>query len=137
MTLPTSPAKQAGEPTGLTVRVGVAQTTSGLRSALLRNASVTLPEGLELGAQVAARAGGLRLCSAAQFAKTDVAPATCPTGSQVGDVSIETPLLSTPLTGKAYLGEQAAVGDLPNLYLEIAPQARPRQASRASSSWAR
>ncbi len=122
VTLPTSPANQAGEPTGLTVRVGVAQTTSGLRSALLRNASVTLPAGLELGAQVAARSGGLRLCSAAQFAKTDVAPATCPSGSRVGDVTIQSPLIAAPLEGSVFLGEQSAVGELPKLYLEVAPQ---------------
>ncbi len=47
------------------------------RPALLRTAAVTLPQGLELGAQVGTRAGGLKLCTAAQFAKTDVAAATC------------------------------------------------------------
>lgn len=122
VTIPTSPTKQAGEPTGLTVRVGVEQTSSGLESALLRNASVTLPAGLELGAQYASRAGGLRLCTATAFAKTDVAPASCPAASKVGDVQVETPLLNDPLEGSVYLGEQSAVGELPALYLEMAPQ---------------
>ncbi len=40
----------------------------------------------------------------------------------MGDVTVQSPLVANPLVGKVYLGEQSAVGELPPLYLEIAPQ---------------
>lgn len=115
--------KRPGEPTGATVRVSLGQNADGERgTALLRTAKVTLPKGLELGAQVAARDGGLQLCSAAQFAKDSGASNTCPAGSAAGDVAIQTPLLNTAFVGKVYLGEQPAVGELPKLYLQAQPE---------------
>ncbi len=110
--------KRAGVPTGATIKVGIGQTTTGPKSATLRDATVTLPAGLELGAQVASGAKGLGLCTAAQFDKATTGPAACPESSRAGDVNIVTPLLSKPLKGSVYLGPQAAVGELPALYLE-------------------
>jgi hypothetical protein len=109
-----------GVPTGATVRVNVPQSASGapLGTAMLRTAKVTLPKGLELGAQVASGAGGLKLCSAAQFSKDSIATNACPAGSSVGHVVIDTPLLDTNFVGDVYLGEQSAVGELPKLYLQ-------------------
>ncbi len=37
-------------------------------------------------------------------------------------MTVQSPLVANPLVGKVYLGEQPAVGELPPLYLEIAPQ---------------
>lgn len=110
--------RRAGVPTGAEINVNLGQTTSGPKSALLKDAVVTLPQGLEIGAQVASGDSGLPLCSAASFAKDALAPAACPAGSKVGDVSITTPLLKRTLVGSAFLGEQSAVGELPPLYLE-------------------
>ncbi len=116
-TTATSPAT----PTGLTVNVSLGQTESGNpRSALLKDASVTMPEGLEIGAQVASGPNGLPLCTAAAFAKDSTTDNTCPAGSKVGDVSITTPLLPKKFVGAVYLGQQAAVGELPPLYLQAA-----------------
>ncbi len=112
--------KKPGVPTGVEVKLALGQTNSGPKSALLKNAEVTLPAGLEIGAQVASGDAGLKLCSAAQFAKDSSAANSCPAGSEQGDVTIVTPLLNRNFVGKVYLGEQAAVGELPPLYLEAA-----------------
>jgi hypothetical protein len=111
---------RAGVPTGVTIDLRVPQdrTAGGLRSALLRDAEITLPDGLEVGAQVAS--GGLRLCTAAQLQRESLAPAACPEQSAIGTVAITTPLIDRELRGTVYLGDQSAVGELPRLYLEAA-----------------
>lgn len=118
----TTGEKRPGVPTSTAVKLSLGQTTSGPRSALLKDAVVALPTGLELGAQVAAKDGGLPLCTAAQFAKGSSAAATCPAGSKAAEVSIISPLQTRPFVGSAYLGEQPGVGELPSLYIEVAPQ---------------
>lgn len=118
----TTAERRAGVPTAATVRVELPQSSQGPRSALLRNAEVTLPAGLELGAQSATREGGLELCSASEFAAGTQNPAACPAASRAGEVKITTPLLAAPLTGQVFLGEQAEVGALPALYLEATPE---------------
>jgi hypothetical protein len=79
----------------------------------LRHADVTLPDGLFLspGGGV-----GLQGCSAAQFG-VDLAtnrpnnePVQCPEGSQIGDVTVKSPVLPTPLDGKAFFGPATAPG---------------------------
>ncbi len=117
----TPSTQRAGAPTGLTVDVNLGQTTSGLRTALLKDAEVTLPEGLELGAQAGSGPAGLELCSAAQFdAANPLTPNGCDAATEAGTVQIDSPLVSDPLVGKVYLGEQNAVGELPHLYVEAA-----------------
>jgi len=112
-----------GVPTGATIRVSIPQGAPGdeLHKGMLKDASVTLPKGLELGGQVASGDGGLKLCSAAQFAKDSTNPNTCPADSAAGDVTIKTPLLARDFVGKVYLGEQPAVGELPKLYIQAQP----------------
>ncbi len=124
--------RRPAAPTGATITVEVPQSSTGPRSALLRSASVTLPAGLELGAQAATRDGGLGLCTATEFAaKSTTSAAACAASSRAGDVRIETPLLAEPLTGSLFLGEQSAVGELPALYLEAAlPGANAADAAR-------
>lgn len=85
-----------------------------------KKAVVTLPDGLMLSAQIASGPAGLPTCSAEAFALTSSAAANCPDGSAVGEVRITSPVLDLPLTGRAYVGAQAAVGDLPDLYVEAA-----------------
>ncbi len=115
--------RRPGVPTATEVKVGLGQTASGLKTALLRDATVTLPSGLELGAQAGSGPNGLPLCSAAQFGFTqqDVEN-TCPAASKTGEVTILTPLQNLPLVGSIYLGEQPAVGELPALYMQVSPE---------------
>jgi hypothetical protein len=114
--------KRPGVPTGASVHLGFGQSTTSRVTALPKDINVTLPDGLELGAQVASGAKGLPLCTAAQFAVDAAGPSACPATTAAADVSIVSPLLTLPLVGTAYLGEQSAVGELPNLYLEAAQQ---------------
>lgn len=106
-------------PTGVKVEVGLAQNAGNdPGTALLKDASVTLPAGLEVGAQVGSRAEGVELCTAAQFGHQSGAPAGCPAASRVGAVRIDSPLIDDPLQGDIFLGPQPAVGELPDLYLQ-------------------
>lgn len=116
----TTTARTPGTPTGATVRLRLGQQTSnGLRSALLRDAAVTLPAGLELGAQVGSGADGLRLCDPAAFAADDPARASqCPGATRAATVTITTPLLDEPFSGRAWLGRPVDDNPLPQLYLE-------------------
>lgn len=114
--------KRPAVPTGVKVKVGLGQTTSGPKSALLKDAIVKLPAGLEIGAQVASGPNGLPLCSAAQFDKGSTVGNACPAGSKVGTATIISPLQSRPFLGNVYLGPQPAEGELPALYIEVAPE---------------
>src|SRR6185312_12450729 len=107
-------------PTGLTVGVHVPQEVSldaeGLGEADVRNTTVALPEGVALSP---AASDGLEACSEAQIALALDSPPTCPDGSKVATVSIQTPLLPNALTGAAYLAAQDAnpFGSLFALYV--------------------
>ena len=116
--------RRPGVPTAATVKVGVGQESkNGLGTALLKDAAVELPAGLELGAQVGAGDSGLPLCTAGQFNRAAaLAAPSCPAASAVADVRITTPLIDRPLVGKAYLGAQPAVGELPGLYVDAVLQ---------------
>ena len=109
----------ASTPTGLSVNVEVPQRTTleanGLAEADVRDATVTLPEGVELSP---AAANGLEACSEGQIGYTGLNPATqtqefstakpsCPEASKVGLVHIKTPLLSHELEGAVYLATPA------------------------------
>jgi len=70
----------------------------------LRNASVTLPQGMGLNPSAA---NGLQSCTDAQFGKGTRNDVACPTGSKIGTVEVETPPLPAgALKGTAYLGQQ-------------------------------
>ncbi len=66
----------------------------------IRDARVTLPEGLTLNP---AAAHGLEACSAAQIGIGTRNPVTCPAGSRVGSVAIETDLPPGTLKGSVFL----------------------------------
>src|SRR5205085_2675958 len=100
----TPDSTQADAPTGVGVTLHVPQSNSAatLASAHLRDAVVTLPEGLSINPPAA---DGLQGCTDAQFAKGTHDPIACPEASKVGTVEIDTPVLPAPLTGTIYLGE--------------------------------
>lgn len=73
-----------------------------INSSTLKDARVTLPEGMTLNP---ATASGLQACTDAQFARGEGKAVECPAGSQVGTVTVETPDLPPGvLKGNVYVG---------------------------------
>jgi hypothetical protein len=84
----------------------------GLSSGTLKNAVVTLPEGITLNPS---SANGLTGCSEQEIGVQSSSPLvfsatapTCPASSKVGTVSVTTPLLPEPLGGSLYVAAQYA-----------------------------
>jgi hypothetical protein len=94
---------QSDAPDGATTVVQVPQNVgpAQINTSDIRDAHVTLPEGLTLNP---AAAHGLEACSAAQIGIGTRNPVGCPAGSKVGTVAIETDLPRGSLTGSVYLG---------------------------------
>lgn len=102
----TPDTRVAGAPAGVTVDVDVPQNPNGKdqpNTATLRDAHVTLPEGMSLNPSAA---NGLEACTDAQLGQGTRNPVACPAASAVGTVAIETPVLPAgTLKGTAYLGQ--------------------------------
>ncbi len=93
---------RAGAPTGFAVDLSLPQPNDpdGVATADLKKAVVTLPEGVRVSPS---SADGLQACSPEQIGlKSDGQP-TCPDGSKLGTVTIDTPLLRRPIQGHVYL----------------------------------
>lgn len=112
-------SRTAGAPTGIDVDITVPQKDDTVTTASdlyaengrdvaiptppLRNATVTLPEGMVISPS---SADGLAACTPLQISlDTDAAP-LCPDASKLGTVRIDTPLLPDPLTGNVFLATQ-------------------------------
>jgi hypothetical protein len=99
---------RADEPTGASFNLKVPQTNEAGVNATpeLKNATVTLPEGMTVDPSAA---DGLQACSNAKFGLGSTSepaePASCPLASQIGTVKVTTPLLEKPLEGQVFLGE--------------------------------
>jgi hypothetical protein len=112
----------ADSPSGLTVDIGVPQDCWDAESEIcqsdLRNAVVTLPEGMTLNPSAAS---GLGACSEQQISLNTSGPDSCPADSKIGSVRIETPLLDHPVSGAVYLAQpqQNKFGSLLALYLVV------------------
>jgi hypothetical protein len=91
-------------PSGLSVNVHVPQINNptGVEAAHLRDAVVTLPEGMTLNASAA---DGLGVCSQAQIGLDNTNDPTCPNASKIGNVSIDSPLQPDPLTGGIFFAD--------------------------------
>ena len=115
---PTSHEADSPSGLGVTVTVPQNQNPDGLASADLKSASVTLPEGMAINP---ASAGGLASCSNSQIGLGSDAPSSCPDGSKIGKVEVDTPLLSHPLEGSVYLARQGEnkFGSLLAIYLAL------------------
>jgi hypothetical protein len=105
----TPESTSSDSPTGLSVDLHVPQNEdpAGLAEADLRDALVTLPEGVTVNPS---GAYGRQGCSPAQIELHGPEPAQCPDASKIGSVQIETPLLEHPLQGGVYLAQQGNAG---------------------------
>jgi hypothetical protein len=99
-----SPATR-GAPAGLGIELSIPQNSNptGLASANLKKAVVTLPEGMVVNPS---SAQGLEACSPAQIDLDGSSSPTCPNGSKIGSVEVRTPVLEEPLEGAVYLASQ-------------------------------
>jgi hypothetical protein len=125
---PTTNAADA--PSGLDVDLKLPQNLDpdGRATAELRNATVTLPEGLVVNPS---SANGLGACTPAQIGLTTpvasapvhfgLAKPSCPDASRLGDVEVDTPVFADPLKGSIYLASphQNPFGSLLALYLVL------------------
>jgi hypothetical protein len=96
-------ASQFDQPDGATTEVKVPQKANPeeINTADIKDAHVTLPEGLTLNPSAA---HGLEACSPSQIGIGTTNPVACPAGSEVGTVTIETDLPEKSLAGKVFLG---------------------------------
>jgi len=96
---------QTDSPMGGTVEVKVPfQPSAEIYQSNVRNADVSLPQGMGLNPSAAS---GLQACTDAQFGKGTRNPVTCPPGSKIGTVAIDTPPLPDgTLTGSVFLATQ-------------------------------
>ncbi len=130
-TLKARPTTNAADaPSGLDVDLAMAQNEDpdGTASAALRDAVVTLPEGLVVNPS---SANGLQACSPAQIGMTtavgdpnahfDRAAPSCPTGASLGRAEVEVPAFADPLKGTVYLAspQQNPFDSLLALYLVV------------------
>ncbi|MHB1469061.1 MAG: hypothetical protein ACYCX7_07885 [Solirubrobacteraceae bacterium] len=112
----------AGASDGATVEVLVPQSNSAtaVNSSTLKDAEVTLPEGMTLNPAAAAK---LATCSPQQFHRGEAAAVECPATSQIGTDTIETPTLPKgSLTGDVYVaapeaGAKPASGNEYRIYI--------------------
>lgn len=93
----------AGAPTGLRISIAQQQEEGPEDTAYspLRDAQITLPEGLAISP---AGANGRAACTDEELGIGTTRPVTCPSGSRVGTVSIDTPLLRSRLSGGVFIG---------------------------------
>jgi hypothetical protein len=105
---PTVAASANGAPTdspaNVTVSLNVPQKLQPVNSSTVKAARVTLPQGTSLNP---ATAPGLEFCPNSRFPLHSKAAVSCPAKSQIGTVSIQTPVLpANSLTGPVYLAPQ-------------------------------
>jgi hypothetical protein len=111
---------QAESPSGLDVTLTLPQNElpEGIAHAALRDAVVTLPQGMAVNPS---SAGGLGSCAPGQIGLGDDGSPACPADAKIGTVQIDTPLLPNPLKGSVYLAQQGQnkFGSLLALYLVV------------------
>jgi hypothetical protein len=130
-TLEARPTTNAADsPSGLNVDLEIPQNEDpdGLATSHMREAEVTLPEGLVVNPS---SANGLGACAPAQIGMTSAvgdgqphfstAPAACPDNSRLGNAEVITPALDDPLKGSIYLAspQQNPFGSLIGLYVVV------------------
>lgn len=104
-TLSIAPSPASSDlPNGAAVTVALEQSKTGAErnSSALKQAVVTLPEGLTLNPSAA---NGLTACTDAQFGMKTTNTVVCPESSRVGTVTIKSPDLPEPLSGGIFVGQ--------------------------------
>jgi hypothetical protein len=98
-------SRKPDKPSGyeISLHVPEQEDASGLATSHLRKAVVTLPEGVSVSPS---SAHGLGACTSAQIAIDDPSAPSCPASSQIGTLSLQTPLLGEPMTGEVYVAKQ-------------------------------
>lgn len=93
----TIPTGETGIPTGFSFGINVPANSSSIQAV-----TTTLPQGFEINPGVANR-GGANALQACSTADIDAGGGACPASSQIGSVTLDTPLLPTQRTGHVYL----------------------------------
>ncbi len=115
----TPESRSTASPTGLSVDLHVPQeeNATGLSQADLKDASVTLPQGMTVNPAQAAGLKGCPLLKGKEAKEGQIGidlensePAACPAESKVGSVELITPLLEHPLKGGVYVAQQGNAG---------------------------
>jgi hypothetical protein len=118
---------QTDSPSGATVNVNVPfDPVAPIYQSNVRVARVILPAGMGVNPSAAPV---LQACSDGQFGKGTRNPVGCPSGSKIGTVSIDTPVLPHgTLTGDVFLGSQQSSdpesGNLYRIFLDAESAAR-------------
>lgn len=111
---------QAGAPTGVEFRAGLAQSDNpnALATPPVKSLRLTLPPGMAISPAAAA---GLASCSEEQIGLGTARRPSCPDASRVGSVSLSTPLLPKPAQGYLYVAAPKAnpFGSTFALYLVV------------------
>ncbi len=98
----------AASPTGLVLGLNLPQTygnPGALATAALKKTVVTLPEGITVNPSAGA---GLGVCTPAQLGAetaTSQPDAGCPNNSELGTITVHTPVLEEPAIGHVYLAQ--------------------------------
>jgi hypothetical protein len=110
-------------PTGLDATVALPQEAGpdGLATADLRSAVVTLPAGVSLNPSSAA---GLQACGDGELKLGVEGVATCPEASELGTVSLTTPLIDHPLSGSIFLRPQESMDPASGKLFRVAIEIR-------------
>ena len=95
---------QAKQPTGVTVELKMPGPTTEISQHMVSRAEVLMPEGIALSAGVGEGPDGLAACTADQFGYDKFKKPTCPTASEIGTVTFDSPLVGV-LEGTVYLAE--------------------------------
>ncbi len=97
---------RAAEPAGYDVTLEVPQNedaVDGLETPLLKDAVVTLPEGVSISP---GQVDGLKSCIDNQFGVSQNTTPSCPPASKIGQIKIDSPVLDDPLRGNVFIGQQ-------------------------------
>jgi hypothetical protein len=107
--------RTAGSPSGYAVDLKVPQNDnpSGIATAALKKAVVTLPSGVSVSPSAA---DGLGACSTDGIGIGSTGEPSCPDSSKIGGVRIDSPLVRDPLVGSIYLA-QPTPSQLLKIYL--------------------
>jgi hypothetical protein len=117
----------ASSPVGLAVNLRVPQNgnPTGLATPPLKEAKVTLPKGFVINPS---QANGLEACTNEEFAEDSTEPGPCPAASQIGTVTVHTPVLAKAISGEVFLGSpecdpcsdsDAQAGRLARLFIQV------------------